>query len=191
MDVTDLTTERLVIKPHTLANADRLHAWQNDLELLHSNSDDAEPRSKQRVDDSLERWIRSTSMEILHRAIHLRASGEFIGFCQLAFIDPVHKRCKLGITIGEKRYWGMGYGTEVIHALVQFAFSHLQLRRVAAEVFSINQRAIRLFKGVGFQQEGILRENIFKPDLGFIDEYLYGLLASEYSTPSDATRPSD
>jgi RimJ/RimL family protein N-acetyltransferase len=117
MNVTDLTTERLVVKPHTLANADRLHVWQNDFDLLYFNSDEVEPRSKERVVESLEHWIHSTSTEVLHRAIHLRAGGEFIGFCQLAF-DSVHRRCKLGITNGEKLHWGSGYGKEVVHALV-------------------------------------------------------------------------
>src|SRR5919107_1358942 len=66
------------------------------------------------------------------------------------------------ITIGEKDVWGKGYGTEATQLMLEHAFAHLGLHRVALAVFSFNERAIRSYEKAGFRVEGRAREAIWR-----------------------------
>ena len=46
-----------------------------------------------------------------------KASDELIGRCMLFQVDPVNRSAKMGIVIGEKAYWGQGYGREATRLL--------------------------------------------------------------------------
>jgi RimJ/RimL family protein N-acetyltransferase len=92
-------------------------------------------------------------------AIHDRASGTLIGACALMdFEGARHRSAYLRILIGEKSWWGHGYGTEATELVVREAFERLGLDEVKLEVFSTNERAIRAYRRVGFQQTGEHRE---------------------------------
>ena len=45
--------------------------------------------------------------------------------------------------------------TEVISALVSYAFTHLNIRRISAEVEDGNIGMMKAFEKVGFKQDGI------------------------------------
>jgi RimJ/RimL family protein N-acetyltransferase len=176
---TVLRTPRLVLKPHTMANLARLQAWLTDPELLHFSDDLAQMRSMTQIERALLRWVRSRDPETVHLAIHRAHSDELVGYCVIAFIDTVHRRCKIGLCIGAKSEWGKGLGREVVAEVVRHCFEDLHLNRVGAEIYAFNTRSIALFEGLGFRREGVVREAVFKD--GFHDEYIYGLLRSEWT----------
>jgi len=47
-----------------------------------------------------------------------------------------------------------GYATEAVHALVRWAFSHPEVKRVAAECAPDNPASIRVLEKTGFRQNG-------------------------------------
>ena len=51
-------------------------------------------------------------------------------------------------------YWGMGYGKEMVRAVLKIAFNELKLHRVEAGIDPSNIRSIKLVKSVGFRKEG-------------------------------------
>jgi RimJ/RimL family protein N-acetyltransferase len=57
---------------------------------------------------------------------------------------------ELSIVLGEPSSWGQGLGTEAMELLLSFAFGPLGLRRVWLIVRADNQRALRLFRRMGF-----------------------------------------
>jgi RimJ/RimL family protein N-acetyltransferase len=83
--------------------------------------------------------------------------GQPIGNLALQAIDETHGRATFGISIGEKAYWGRGYGTEALRAVLRYAFQEMGLRRVVLEADEDNARAIRCYEKCGFQREGLLR----------------------------------
>jgi RimJ/RimL family protein N-acetyltransferase len=83
--------------------------------------------------------------------------GDPIGNMSLIGIDQAHGRAELGIGIGEKDYWGRGYGTDAIQVLLRFAFRNLALRRVTLVTDIDNERGIRCYEKAGFRREGVLR----------------------------------
>jgi ribosomal-protein-alanine N-acetyltransferase len=82
--------------------------------------------------------------------------GHAIGDLGLVDIHP-HGRAELAVTIGDKEYWGHGYGTDAIRAALQYAFDHLGCRRVYLITDEDNLRAHRCFEKCGFVREGLLR----------------------------------
>ena len=83
--------------------------------------------------------------------------GQPIGNLGLHDIEETHGRATLGIAIGEKDFWGRGYGTEAIRQVLCYAFEEMGLRRVVLEADEDNLRGIRCYEKCGFVREGLLR----------------------------------
>lgn len=173
-----LTSQRLVLRPHTPENFERLHRWKNDREILELSADSVEPSSEEKTRRSLERWMKP-SEDIIHFGIHRKDTDELIGFLLIALIEPEHRRCKLGLVIGEKGQWGQGYGTEAARCAVDHCFRELGMNRIGAEAYATNPRSVRLLEKVGFRREGVMRESVYKGG-AFVDEYQYGLLRRDW-----------
>ncbi len=94
--------------------------------------------------------------------IAIRDTDRLIGGTGLHQIDFKDRRAGFGISIGEKEEWGKGYGTEVTRLMVQYAFETLNLHRVWLHVYEYNQRGLRTYEKVGFQKEGILRQDTYR-----------------------------
>ncbi|WP_297073691.1 GNAT family protein, partial [Thermococcus sp.] len=65
-----------------------------------------------------------------------------------------------------------GYGTEVVKLLCEYAFRHLNLRKVWAKVHEDNKASIKVLEKNGFTLSGRFREHIWS-DGRYIDELIY------------------
>jgi len=107
------------------------------------------------------------------------ADGVHIGNIGLHAIDWQNRSAELGIAIGEKSYWGQGYGTDAIRTLLGLAFREMNLHRVFLRVDADNARGIRCYEKAGFQREGVSREATFKGG-EYQDQYVMSILESEF-----------
>jgi RimJ/RimL family protein N-acetyltransferase len=86
----------------------------------------------------------------------------FIGSVEFYELTPHRPRQPLegtlGIVIGEKHLWGLGYGSDALKVALDHAFSQLGLRRVKLETLERNTRARRAFEKAGFVLERITNE---------------------------------
>lgn len=115
----------------------------------------------------------------------IEADGKLIGFCGLHSRDPFALTAELGITIGDKTYWGRHYGREAIGLLLDYGFYKLNLRRIYLRVHARNERGIRAYRACGFVEEGRLREHVWSD--GAYDDLVYmGVLRSERLTSAAA-----
>ncbi len=101
-----------------------------------------------------------------------------IGNIGLHRVDWKNRNATLGIVLGEKAYWGRGYGTDAVRTALRFAFQELNLHRVELEVVAENLRAIRCYEKAGFIREGTRREALFG-DGRYHDAYMMAVLAGE------------
>ena len=85
----------------------------------------------------------------------------------------------MGITIGDKDFWGRGYGRAAVRLLLRYAFMLRNLRRVWREVHAENERAVRAYKACGFVEEGRLREQAWL-DGRYVDMVYMGVLREEW-----------
>jgi diamine N-acetyltransferase len=131
-----------------------------------------------------ERWfesLRDRENDFIF-AVEIQAGEAWvhIGNVGLHKIDWRSRTAVFGIVLGEKKYWGQGYGTEATRTMLRFAFRTLNLHRVELEVFEYNPRAIRCYEKAGFQRDGTRRQSHFY-DGRYWDEHLMSILQDEFT----------
>lgn len=102
-----------------------------------------------------------------------------IGFPKL---DYINHSVTIGIFIGDKNYWGNGYGSDALNLILDFAFNILNMNSANLTVYSFNLPAIACYKKVGFKEAGRLREAKIIGGQKF-DEIFMDILASEFISP--------
>jgi len=111
--------------------------------------------------------------------IHTLGDDHLIGFICLEGIDWNHGNGWVGIGLGERGYWGKGYGTDAMQLVLRYAFTELNLHRVSLDVFGYNPRAIRSYEKAGFKHEGRLRQLLAR-DEQRVDDLWMGILRDEW-----------
>jgi RimJ/RimL family protein N-acetyltransferase len=92
-----------------------------------------------------------------------------------------HGESFVGIGIGEREYWGRGYGTDAMRLILRYAFSELNLQRVSLNVFEYNSRAIRSYEKIGFVHEGRQRGVLIRDGRRYDLVYM-GILREEWQS---------
>jgi len=80
---------------------------------------------------------------------------------------------EFGLTVSKKN-WGLGIGTLIIEALLNWAQETKIIRKINLRVRSDNDRAIAVYKKLGFIEEGKITREFFI-DGEFFDNVLFGL----------------
>jgi ribosomal-protein-alanine N-acetyltransferase len=118
-----------------------------------------------------------------HWAIHdktgelTRSPGTAIGMIS-ARPSEQPGRGDVGYWLG-KPYWGQGVMSEALTAVLDFSFYDLDHVKMEAEIFTTNDRSMRLVEGLGMQREGTLRSSRFKRGQ-WVDCHIYGILREEW-----------
>ncbi len=89
-------------------------------------------------------------------------SGKPIGVMGIHRINWIDRTATTGAFIGEKAYWGKGYGTDAKMHLLEFAFNTLGLRKMCSKVYDFNARSLAYSKRCGYRQEGVLKRHVFR-----------------------------
>jgi RimJ/RimL family protein N-acetyltransferase len=119
-----------------------------------------------------------TTKDYLRLGIGLAASGKLLGTCALWGINAQSRRAEIGFILGSQG-WGRGYMHEALSALLDYAFTELNLNRVEADTDPRNERSARLLDRLKFSKEGLFRERCIV-DGEVSDAAMYGLLRREW-----------
>ncbi|MFX1367209.1 MAG: GNAT family N-acetyltransferase [Promethearchaeota archaeon] len=114
-------------------------------------------------------------------AIILKEDEGFIGTCSYEKIDRHNLSGEIGYDL-LKEYWGHGFMTEALRAVIDYGFEFLRLNRIEAHTAAINSASRSLLRRLGFFEEGIFRESSFFRG-EFRDDCQYSLLRREWHTP--------
>lgn len=85
-------------------------------------------------------------------------SGEYAGEVVINELDEDNLSCNLRIALVGARAFGKGYGTEAIRLTVAHVFATTPLHRISLGVYAFNERAVHVYRKVGFVEEGRLRD---------------------------------
>jgi RimJ/RimL family protein N-acetyltransferase len=130
--------------------------WNRDSEYARMlDSDAARLWSAKKVKEWIEKEL--DEEDFFFFGIHSIADDRLIGFIDIYKPDWKNGDGMVGIGIGEREYWGKGYGTEAMRLFLQYAFLELNLRRVSLTFFEYNSRGYRSYLKAGFKEEGRLR----------------------------------
>ncbi len=166
----------IYLRPLEVADAPALVPWFNDGEVTRFLR-----RYYPMTVAREEEWLRALYQgpHDVAFGIALRADDRLIGAAGLHDVEPRHRHCFFGISIGDKSLWGKGHGTEATRLILRYAFHVLNLNRVWLHVYEYNPRAIRVYEKVGFRIEGRLRQDVFY-DGRYWDTVSMGILREEW-----------
>ncbi|KXT75085.1 Acetyltransferase, GNAT family [Streptococcus sp. DD10] len=122
-----LETERLVLRPVTLDDAEAMFEYV---------SDKKNTRYTFPINLSLEETKNNIAQFYLANplgrwGIELKSNGQFIGTIDLHKIDPVLKKAAIGYIIN-KKYWNRGLTTEANRAVIELAFEKIGMNKLTA-----------------------------------------------------------
>ena len=109
-----------------------------------------------------------------------KASDRCLGHVGLYRIDHRVRSAEFAILLGDRGSWGKGLGTKLTAFAVQYGFDWLNLNRVELSALDLNPRATAMYRKLGFQDEGRLRQAQFK-DGKYIDVLLMSVLRDEWT----------
>lgn len=174
-----LRTERLILRPFSLADAEEVHEIVSDREIAYNTAHIPHPYPEgmalEWIDRITSRWDTGESAVF---AATLPEHGKIVGAIGLE-IEPHHRRAELGYWVA-RPFWNSGYATEGARAVVAFGFRELGLNRVSAHYYSRNPASGKVMEKIGMKYEGRMRKHVLKWGV-FEDIELYGILADELS----------
>lgn len=112
-------------------------------------------------------------------AIRTLEDDRLLGNIDLAVTSWGNRDAFVGIGIGEREFWGKGYGTDAMVQTLRYAFTELNLQRVTLNVFEFNERAVRSYEKIGFRMEGRQRQAIIREGRRWDILYM-GILKEEW-----------
>lgn len=170
-----LTTERLVLRAYSLADAPAVQRLAGDARIADTTTTIPHPYP----DGAAEAWIARHAGDFAARrevtfAVVRRSDSELLGTVSLRDLSATQARAELGYWIAVE-HWGSGYCTEAVRRLIAYAQSDLQVTRIIARCMARNQASAKVMEKAGLEREGLLRRDTLKNGL-FEDMLLYGLV---------------
>ncbi|MFJ8089119.1 GNAT family N-acetyltransferase [Lysinibacillus sp. NPDC095746] len=171
-------SSRVKLRKMTKEDTELYHKWRNDVEVMHSTNPSLDVYPMEETKDFVDHVILGTHAGKSYIMVE-KGKESPIGIVSLINIDYKNRNAECIIDIGEKEYWGKGYGSEGLKLLLDYAFYEMNLHRVYLKVFSFNDKAISLYNKIGFIQEGSSRQSLFR-DGTWYDIVHMGILQNEY-----------
>jgi len=149
-----------LVAPNPETDAKHLARWALDSEYLRLlDFDPARQWSIKKHKEWLEKdLVETEKSDNFFFMIRILAEDRLIGLVGLDGILWNQGTAWVGIGIGERDYWGKGYGTDAMCTILGYGFDELNLHRISLNVFEYNQRAIRSYEKAGFTVEGRMRQ---------------------------------
>ncbi len=156
---------------------ERYLGWLNDAEVTYALEVGRVPAT---FEDLRAFWQHSTQdpAQVVFAVCDL-ATNVHIGNVKLAHIHPVHRRADFSILIGDKTYWGRGYGAEATRLTVAYGFRRLNLHSIYLGVLAEHLPARRAYEKAGFRLDGTDRE-AWWADGAWHDVHRMSILSHEY-----------
>ena len=168
--------KQIELRPVLVTDLALLRQWEHDPHIDHwmattANAIDARESYEQEFD----RLLRTPRIKLL--AVQNK-DGAVVGFIRINDIDLVARKATIRMLIAPEMQ-GQGYGTDALRTLASFCFRELGLHRIGLVVREDNNRALAVYKHLGFQVEGCEREAVWTEGR-WINFLHMGLLAHEW-----------
>ncbi len=155
-----ISGDKIVLREKRASDIPDDYEWRSDPELaeldatrpLHMSYSDFDRYSRQELSSPA---LRSKRLAVD------TADGVHIGNVMFYDIDLRDGEAELGIMIGNKDYWGQGYGTETVKLLLDHMFEAYPFSRVYLHTLEWNRRAQKSFHKSGFKDVKPVRRSGF------------------------------
>src|SRR3989344_1167197 len=147
------------LRPVFKSDLPQIVRWINDPEVRNFLNAHL-PQSEQDEERWLENLSKNKDTDLV--LVIETTEGRVIGLMGLHKINWRDRVAITGALIGEKEYWGKGFGSDAKITLLNYAFNVLNLRKICSGVISYNKRSLQYSIKCGYKEEGILKEHIFR-----------------------------
>lgn len=168
--------------PDAERDAETVSKWSHDPDYLRLLSADiARPLSPFQVKKQYEEMEKDAEkrQNQFNFAVRFKEDDRLLGFARLYHIEWMHAAGSAQLGLGDRNDRGRGYGTEVLHMLLRYAFDELNLYRLSASTVEYNTGAIRFLERAGFAIE-VRRRRAIQRDGQRWDAVMLGLLQNEW-----------
>jgi diamine N-acetyltransferase len=149
--------EKVYLRAPELEDARILSAWLNDREST-KYLDVIYPVSKRFADDVV--LINENDGKRIFMIDNM--NNKPIGIITVTNIKWEYRNCEIGVVIFDKSERNKGVGKDAVNTALNFIFNEMNMHLVYVNVIEENEVALRLFKSLGFEEEGVLRDRYFK-----------------------------
>ena len=169
-----IQTARCLLRPFSTADADDVHAYRRDAEVVRYLQV-AQPFRREDADVFVATQVLSDRHERCVWA--MVQDGRVVGGVSLR-IARGKRRAEVGYELA-RWLWGRGLMTEAVSAVIDEAFRRLPIIKITATATAANARSIRLLERLGMQREALLRQHWVHGGR-VLDEVRYGLLRDKW-----------
>ena len=164
-----LETKRLILKPTEQADFENLLALRSDPDVMKYAEKGVQ------TEEDIQKFLEITIPYQKKYGYDLcsvfeKSSGDFVGqgglFRTANTDDP--SDIEIGFSL-HKKYWGKGYATELVKALIQWGFKYLPVKKLVAFTEPENVASNRVLQkcgmiNVGIANDGLAKYEIYKND---------------------------
>jgi RimJ/RimL family protein N-acetyltransferase len=143
-----LETERLILRAPRLEDAKAVAQLANDRRIAENTSRIPHPYA---LADA-EAYFAAVNQPDGEIAFLITREGVVLGACGIAM--PEREAPELGYWLGVP-FWGHGYATEAVHAVIDHAFADLDFEALGAGARVTNPASRRVLEKCGFQWTGV------------------------------------
>jgi RimJ/RimL family protein N-acetyltransferase/peroxiredoxin len=175
LSIDENTELRLVDKNHTLeffALIDRsrpyLREWLAWLDMTQTPTD-------------LEKFLDRARREFEQKesyALWIRHRQQIVGIIHLREIDRANRKAMIGYWVGQE-FRGRGFAKKATRAICDFGFRELKLNRIEIRCATGNTASQAVPTALGFQREGVLRQNEWLYD-HYVDHVVFSMLSRDW-----------
>lgn len=104
--------------------------------------------------------------------------SNMVGYFRTSNYSRLNRSIYIGADL-HPNFWGQGIGYKSYSQFLPYLFETYNLNKISLEVLSTNNRAIKLYNKLGFNTDGVKRQEVYKNEK-FVDSILMSILKNEY-----------
>lgn len=173
-----LETERLILREMLASDAHSIFAIRSDYEVTKHNIGAAYTNLSQ-----AEKLINAMAQDYREKTsvrwgITIKPNNDIVGMTGFNYWNQTDNRASIGFDLAHA-HWRKGIMREAVVAMLNFGFQQMALHRIEADASIYNEPSISFLRSLGFQQEGIQRDQYYE-DNQYHNLVLFSLLEHEW-----------
>ena len=167
------------LRPINLADTDKIVSWRNNPTVKRYLFTQTVLTNEQHILYYKDSILTGKCAQFIIEMKDNKKNISSIGTIFIKNIDNVNHCGEYGIFIGDDLARGKGYAKKATQLILEYGFEELKLHRISLKVMADNFPALKVYKAMGFKQEGIERDAYLRED-GYVDIILMAILENEW-----------
>ncbi len=140
---------------------------ENDIELIRNWRNSKEVSSYMYSEDEItsnqqKKWFDKAQKDETSKYWIIWYDNKPLGLASLTQINKTLNSCYWAFYLGDTSVRGAGIGGKVEYRVLEYVFEELKLHKLRCEVFTFNDKVIKMHEKFGFRREAYYREHCYK-----------------------------